>query len=183
MKIDSAVRAFPYSTRRQFVAGVIITGSASWMALAAWGQDKDSTMKTIASTAANQSRTYLHQEIDYKVGAQRIYDAILSSKDFAAFSGSPADIDPKVGGAFSMFGGLVAGRNIELVPGQRIVQAWRLTKEFPEGVYSVVKMDLQVKDSGTRIVLDHTGFPEGHFDHLDTGWYSHYWEPLRKFLT
>jgi activator of HSP90 ATPase len=81
-----------------------------------------------------------------------------------------------------MFGGLVVGRNVELVPSQRIVQAWRLSQEFPEGTYSLVKIELKTKDSGTRLVLDHTGFPEGHFDHLDAGWYSHYWEPLRKYL-
>ena len=80
-----------------------------------------------------------------------------------------------------MFGGLVVGRNVELVPNQRIVQAWRLAQEFPEGTYSLLKIELQAKDSGTRLKLDHTGFPEGHYDHLYEGWYSHYWEPLRKF--
>jgi activator of HSP90 ATPase len=106
----------------------------------------------------------------------------LSSKDFSTFSGAAAEIDPKVGGAFSMFGGLVVGRNVELVPNQRIVQAWRLAQEFPEGTYSLLKIELKAKDSGTRLILDHTGFPEGHYDHLYEGWYSHYWEPLRKFL-
>jgi hypothetical protein len=37
-------------------------------------------------------------------------------------------------------------------------------------------------DAGTVLVLDHTGFPEGDFDHLDPGWYARYWNPLKKFL-
>lgn len=139
-------------------------------------------MAKLPSTATNQSRTSLHQEIDYNSSSQRIYQALLSSKDFAAFSGAAADIDPKVGGAFSMFAGLVVGRNVELVPDRRIVQAWRLSQEFPEGTYSLVKIELTAKGSETRLILDHTGFPEGHFDHLYSGWHSHYWEPLRKFL-
>jgi activator of HSP90 ATPase len=167
-------------TRRQTLAGIFVACSGSLLGVAALGQDKK--MAAVPSTDANKSRTSLHQEIDYKAGAQRIYEVLLSSKDFSAFSGYAAEIDPKVGGAFSMFGGLVVGRNVELVPNQRIVQAWRLAQEFPEGIYSLVKFELKAKDSGTRIELDHTGFPEGHFDHLDTGWYSHYWEPLRKFL-
>ena len=32
---------------------------------------------------------------------------------------------PKPGGTFKTFGGLIEGRNVELIPGQRIVQAWR----------------------------------------------------------
>jgi activator of HSP90 ATPase len=164
------------------VTGIFIAGCSSIVSVAAWGQGKENKMAVAPGTEANKSRTSLHQEIDYKAAPQRIYEALLSSKDFSAFSGAAAEIDPKVGGAFSMFGGLVVGRNVELLPNQRIVQAWRLTQEFPEGTYSLVKIELKPKDSGTKLILDHTGFPEGHFDHLDTGWYSHYWEPLRKFL-
>jgi activator of HSP90 ATPase len=182
MKNDSMGAAFSRPTRRQLVTGIFIAGCSSIVSVAAWGQGQENKMAVAPGTEANKSRTSLHQEIDYKAAPQRIYEALLSSKDFSAFSGAVAEIDPKVGGAFSMFGGLVVGRNVELVPNQRIVQAWRLAQEFPEGTYSLVKIELKLKDSGTKLILDHTGFPEGHFDHLDTGWYSHYWEPLRKFL-
>jgi activator of HSP90 ATPase len=183
VKDDSRPAALTQPSRRQLVSGVFIACSGYVFGTAVWAQTSDTKMAAPASTEANKSRTSLHQEIDYKASAQRIYDVLLSSKDFSAFSGFAAEIDPKVGGPFSMFGGLVVGRNVELVPHQRIVQAWRLSQEFPEGTYSLVKMELKPKDSGTRLVLDHTGFPEGHFDHLDAGWYSHYWEPLRKYLT
>ncbi|HEX5235431.1 MAG TPA: SRPBCC family protein [Silvibacterium sp.] len=131
---------------------------------------------------SNKLRTSLHQEIDFKAKPQRIYDALLSSKEFAAFSGAPAEIDPKAGGAFTLFGGMIVGRNIELVPNHRIVQAWRPPGDFAEGTYSLVKIELQSEDPGTKLILDHTGFPEGSFDHLDPGWHSHYWEPFKKFL-
>jgi activator of HSP90 ATPase len=182
MRANARAITLLHPTRRQFLAGVFAAYAGSAMTVSLWGQSKDNAMKAIPSTEANKARTSLHQEIDYKSAPQRIYDVLLSSKDFTTFSGAPAEIDPKVGGAFSMFGGLVVGRNVELVANQRIVQAWRLSHEFPEGTYSLVKIQLQPKDAGTRLILDHTGFPEGHFDHLDTGWYSHYWEPLRKFL-
>jgi len=169
-------------TRRQVVTGIFVAGCSLMTGVAAWALSKESKMASLPSSEANKNRTSLHQDIDYKSPPQRIYDVLLSSADFSTFSGAPAEIDPKVGGAFSMFGGLVVGRNVELVPNQRIVQAWRLAKEFPEGTYSLVKIELKARDSGTKLVLDHTGFPEGHFDHLDAGWYSHYWEPLRKFL-
>ena len=80
-----------------------------------------------------------------------------------------------------MFGGLIVGRNIEIVPSQRVVQAWRPTHWEP-GVYSIVKFDMRPSGDSTTVVLDHTGFPEGEFDHLEFGWHAHYWEPLKKFF-
>jgi len=187
MNTKSKLEVFAHPTRRELIAGIFLAGCGSSLSIAAWGQSKENQsrenkMASLPSSDANKSRTSLHQEIDYKASAERIYQVLLSSKDFTAFSGAAAEIDPKPGGSFSMFGGLVVGRNVELVPNQRIVQAWRLSQEFAEGTYSLVKFELKALDSQTRVVLDHTGFPEGHFDHLYEGWHSHYWEPLRKFL-
>ena len=141
----------------------------------------EQTMQEIPATAANKTRTSLHEDIDIKASPQRIYEALLDAKQFAAFTGRPAEIGPKAGGAFSMFGGSIVGRNIELVPGQRIVQAGRPTRWDP-GIYSIVKFELKSQGYVTTVVLDHKGFPEGDFDSLDSGWHAHYWEPLKKFL-
>jgi activator of HSP90 ATPase len=182
MDIKSRLDVRYHSTRRELMASIFLAGCGSSLSAAAWAQSTGNKMASVPSSDANKTRTSLHQEIDYKAPAERIYQVLLSSKDFTAFSGAAAEIDSKPGGTFSMFGGLVVGRNVELVPNQRIVQAWRLSQEFPEGTYSLVKFELKTIDSQTRVVLDHTGFPEGHFDHLYEGWHSHYWNPLRKFL-
>jgi activator of HSP90 ATPase len=139
------------------------------------------TMEEKPATAANRTRTSLHEEIDLKSDPQHIYEVLLDAKQFKAFTGAPAEIDPKPGGAFSMFGGQIVGRNVELVPNQRIVQAWRPTHWDP-GVYSIVEFELKPKGSGTLVVLEHKGFPEGDFDHLEWGWHAHYWEPLKKYF-
>jgi activator of HSP90 ATPase len=86
-----------------------------------------------------------------------------------------------VGGAFSLFGGHILGRQIELVPNQRIVQAWR-TADWKPGVYSIAKFELAEEGSETRIVFDHTGFPAGQAAHLAEGWVGNYWAPLTKYL-
>src|SRR6202021_153946 len=79
-----------------------------------------------AAQAAVESpdRTTLHYELEFKASPQRMYSAILDEKQFAAFSGLPAKIDPAVGGAFTMFGGEIEGPNVELVKHPRIVNAW-----------------------------------------------------------
>jgi activator of HSP90 ATPase len=133
------------------------------------------------STSANQNRTSIHYEIEFKPAPQRLYEAILDQKQFAAFSGLPATIDRTPGGAFSQFGGLIVGRNIELVSKQRIVQAWRPTHWEP-GIYSIVHFEFNPRAAETTMIFDHNGFPAGEYDHLDSGWQEHYWEPLKKFL-
>lgn len=160
-------------------SAIIIVGLVTGSVL--FAMPLQQSAKEAPGTSANEKRTALHQEIELKASPQRIYELLLDSKQFAVVTGLPADIDPKAGGALTMFGGLIVGRNIELVPNQRIVQAWRPTHWDP-GVYSVVKFELKPKGPGTLLVLDHTGFPEGSYDSLSSGWYSHYWEPLKKSL-
>jgi activator of HSP90 ATPase len=132
-------------------------------------------------TASNAARTSLHYDIDFAVSPERIYAALLDAKQFAAFSGLPAEIEREEGGAFSLFGGQIVGRNVELVANQRIVQAWRPT-HWEIGVYSLARFALRPRGSESTLSFDHTGFPAGEFDSLDWGWHHHYWEPLRKFL-
>lgn len=167
-------------TRRKLLTGMAITIGGLTMARRLRGEEQPA-MKEQQSTGTEGLLTYLHQEIGIHASSDRIYDALLDSKQFAAFTGMAAEINREAGGAFSMFGGLIVGRNIELVPNQRIVQAWR-PKSWDPGIYSLVKFELKRQDQHTTVVLDHTGFPEGSFRHLDSGWYERYWEPLKKFL-
>lgn len=128
----------------------------------------------------------IHQEFKFNASPPRLYDALLDSKKFSAFTGAPAEIDRRAGGEFSCFGGVITGRTIELTQDRRIVQAWRV-KIWPEGVYSIVSIELQPDGSGTRLVMTHDGFPEGMRAHLngempEGGWRRQYWEPLQKYL-
>jgi activator of HSP90 ATPase len=144
-------------------------------------QKDDLTMRTPAPVDDARQSNSIHQEIDFKVSPQRLYEALLDTKQFTAFSGKPAEIDREVGGAFSLFGGHIIGRNLELVPNQRIVQAWRVVT-WPEGVYSIAKFELKTQGSGTHLVFDHVGFPEGLHDHLADGWEENYWSLLKRYL-
>jgi activator of HSP90 ATPase len=134
----------------------------------------------VASAQTDKSIT-IHQEIDFNANPQQLYEALLDAKEFATFSGRPAEIDRKVGGALSLFNGHIIGRNLELVPNQRIVQAWRVVT-WPEGAYSIAKFDLTSQGSGTHLVFDHIGFPEGLRDHLAEGWEENYWSLLKKYF-
>jgi len=163
-------------TRRQVIVGAAVALASMAAGSRALGQNQLPAKETPGPV-----RTSLHYEADYNASPQRIYDLLMDSKQFAAMTGRPADIDPKEGGAVSMFGGLIVGRNVELVPNVRIVQAWRPT-HWDAGIYSIVKFEFREAAPQTRLVLDHMGFPVAEADALDSGWKGHYLNPMAKFL-
>jgi len=124
----------------------------------------------------------IQQSAVFKAKAKRLYDILLDSKEFAAFTGGKeARIDPAAGGAFSMFDGMISGRNVDLVPAKRIVQAWRVGN-WDEGVYSIVRFDIADEGTGARLTVTHVGFPEEHRPHLTSGWQARYFEPMAAYL-
>ena len=164
------------STRRQTISAIAATLAA--IPLTRLHAQQQAT----SEKSAHQSLTAIHYQIDFAASPQRLYQAIIDQKQFTVFSGMPATIDPTPGGAFSMFGGQIVGRNIELVPNQRIVQAWRPASWDP-GIYSLVHFEFTPRAAETTLIFDHTSFPIGDYDHLDWGWHNHYWDPLKKYLS
>jgi uncharacterized protein YndB with AHSA1/START domain len=156
------------------------------------GNSRGATVGTRANSFAgneiSRAAESIHQEIAFKASRKRVYEALTQADQFtkviglSKFSGdSAAVISREAGGAFSLFGGHIVGRHIELVPNERLVQAWRAAN-WERGVYSIVRFDLKEQGDQTRIIFDHTGFPNGQAEHLLEGWNSHYWEPLQKYL-
>ncbi len=62
---------------------------------------------------------------------ETLYSAWLDSAKHSAMTGAAAEVSDKVGGTFTAWDGYISGKNIELEPGKRIVQAWR-TVEFSD---------------------------------------------------
>ena len=175
-------------TRRQMIAGVALTvGAVTLGSTKAWaGADAGDEISRIAES--------IHLEHVFKASRKRVYDALTDAKQFdrvvmlsdAMKSGmapgmKPVEMSREAGGAFAAFGGYVTGRQIELVPNERIVQAWR-AGSWKEGDYSIVKFQLVEEGAGTKLVFDHSGFPKGEAEHLVQGWKMNYWAPVEKFL-
>lgn len=172
------------STRRQAIAGAaIIAVAAAVRPAQAWAG-----VEEISHTAES-----IHQEAHFQASRQRVFEALTDARQFhkviqlgsgmdtQSLGKEPTVISHELGGSFSIFGGHIIGRQIELVSNQRIVQGWRVVDWAP-GIYSIARFELAEQGSGTKLVFDHTGFPQGQGQHLAAGWRSHYWEPLQKFL-
>ena len=179
---------FPRSagTRRRWMTGValgigglIIVPGKPWAA---------------AADGLSHSAEAIHQEPVFKANPKRIYEALTDAKQFqkiqllggeiaaAELEATPAEISRDPGGAFTLFGGYIVGRQIELVPNQLIVEAWR-EKTWLPGIFSIVRFELKEQGTGTKIIFDHTGFPAGAGDHLAIGWKTNYWDPMEKLLS
>jgi uncharacterized protein YndB with AHSA1/START domain len=167
---------------------VLFAAITLFLQIQIFAQMKQDNMTQLPNKGDSLHSVTIHQEVDFKVSPERLYTALLNTKQFCeftaqlgGFSTKSAEIDPATGGAFTLFDGHITGRNVELVPNRRIVQAWRAAN-WPEGVYSIVRFELVPEGTGTRLVFDHTGFPAEWRDHLAAGWKEHYWDPLIKYL-
>jgi activator of HSP90 ATPase len=141
-----------------------------------------------------RSAESIHQEVELAATPARVYAALTDAKQFhqvtllstAVSTGmvkitTAAEISTAAGGAFSLFGGRITGRMIEMVPGKRMVQAWR-AGDWVAGAYSIAHFDLAQRGPGTLLVFDHQGFPTGQAEHLAEGWRENYWVPLARYL-
>jgi uncharacterized protein YndB with AHSA1/START domain len=173
-------------TRRQAISCVATAfGGLALVSTKAWA----AAAEEISHTAES-----IHQEVVFKASRKRVYEALTDAKQFDRVvqlsdarktmmppNPPPTEISTQVGGAFSTFGGLIVGRHIELVPNERIVQAWRPAYWKP-GAYSIVTFELADSGAETSLILDHRGFPDGDAKGLLEGWNKNYWQPLANYL-
>jgi activator of HSP90 ATPase len=184
MNLDETSDQTP--TRRDVIAGLTLGMAATVVGASARAETTQEIARNMES---------IHQEVTFKASPQRLYAALTDAKEFqkvVLLSGAvktgmvkapqPAQIGAVAGGEFAVFGGYITGRQIELVPNVRIVQAWR-TASWERGAYSIARFTLASQGTGTLLTFDHTGFPKGEAEHLAEGWKSNYWQPLEKLLS
>jgi len=124
----------------------------------------------------------IEQQITVGASPSQVFEALIDQTKHAQFTGEPAKISGRVGGAFSCYGGYITGVTLEIVPAKRIVQAWR-SRNWPKGVYSIVTFELSRSSGGkTKLRFSQVGVPADDYKEKSGGWKTHYWERLKRFL-
>lgn len=124
----------------------------------------------------------IKQKVTFKASPEVIYDLLTESKKYTAVTGKKAVIGKKAGDSFSVYGGQATGLIVDLVRGQRIVQAWR-GHSFPEGIFSMATFNLKPNSSGgTELILTHRGVPKEMIPSIEQGWRKYNWDPIKKYL-
>ncbi len=122
------------------------------------------------------------QSVVFNATPSEIFNMLMNSRKHAKFTGAPARLSVKPGASFTAHGSYITGRNIEIVPDERIVQAWR-GSDWADGVYSVVTFALTAAPGKkAKLTFTQHGVPDEHVKSIRNGWREHYWEPMKVML-
>jgi uncharacterized protein YndB with AHSA1/START domain len=123
----------------------------------------------------------IHVEAVLPGAPEPIYELLTDGARFSRLVGRRGRGGSVEGAWFSLLGDRLEGRQIELVQYERVVQAWRFA-DWPPGVYSIVRFTLQPEPTGTRVVVDHGGYPAEFHELLVRSWRSLYFVPMAQHL-
>lgn len=123
----------------------------------------------------------IKQSVFIKTSPHDVYEVIMDEVKHAKLTKSTAIVSRKIGGEFSIYGGELTGKNLELEEDKEIVQFWR-AHDWPKGHFSTVAFTLEKVKGGTRIVFVQDGVPDQHVKDITAGWKLYYWDPMKKML-
>lgn len=113
-----------------------------------------------------------------KADAASVFAALTDAKHIREWSGDTVKMGKKAGTLFSLWGGSIHGKNIEISP-ERIIQDW---KEEAWEEFSRVTFHIRTKGKQTELELIHEGIPEKSVKSIDSGWDDYYLGPLRDYV-
>jgi activator of HSP90 ATPase len=123
----------------------------------------------------------LRQTITFKASPHQVYDMLMDSKKHQSLSGEPARISRKIGGKFTIWGTHMSGFNLALIPGKKIVQAWRVTGWWPDH-FSIAIYELTKVRDGTKLRFTQIGIPPNRYSGHYRGWIETYWTPMKEMF-
>ncbi len=120
-------------------------------------------------------------KVNFPVEPKKVYQAWLNGAEHSLMTGSLATGTEDLGSAFTAWDGYISGKNLKLIPAEKIVQSWRTT-EFTEGQEdSLLEINLRETAEGCELSLFHSNIPDGQSDY-EKGWKDHYFDPMAKYF-
>jgi len=121
------------------------------------------------------------QRVRFSATPELLFEMYMDSKKHSAATGAPAKLSRKVGGAWQAHGGAIGGKNLLIVPGKKIVQAWRATHWKKEDL-SILILTFEKAPGGATVDLVHIGVPKYDQKGVRNGWPTYYWKPWKQYL-
>ncbi len=110
---------------------------------------------------------------------EEVWKALTDPKVIDKWGGGPAEMSREEGFEFSLWGGDVWGKNIEVIPNRKLVQEWFGGKwDKP----SIATFALSPK--GEQTIIDFANFdvPDAEFSDIEKGWRDYYLGPIKEYL-
>jgi activator of HSP90 ATPase len=119
---------------------------------------------------------------EFKTTPQKLYQAWLNSELHTKMTGSKAIIKGEIGFGFSAWDGYITGKNLELVPNQKIKQAWRTTEFDQNQEDSLVEITFEeIKPNLTKLTLKHSNLSIKD-EQYKQGWEDFYFKPMKAYF-
>ncbi|HYX10205.1 MAG TPA: SRPBCC family protein [Bacteroidales bacterium] len=118
-------------------------------------------------------------KIHLYASSEDIYNALTNSFAVSLWTGLPATMDDKEGTEFSLWEGDIVGRNIEMIPNEKIVQEWYFGDQEEQ---SIVTIKLHKSEEGTQLEVIHTNIPDDDYADMLYGWKNYYLGSLKEFF-
>lgn len=109
----------------------------------------------------------------------KVWQALVDPKEINLWGGGPAKMSDREGTEFSLWGGDIHGKNIEIIPGEKLIQEW-FGGDWAKP--SKVVFTLTAKGKGTKLDLLQTDVPNEEAKDIAAGWKSYYLGQLKKLL-
>lgn len=122
----------------------------------------------------------LKQTYNIHADRQSLWNTLTNPKIIENWSGAKAEMDLTPGGEFKLWGGDIWGKNLETIPGEKLVQEWWGGKwEKPS------KLTIVLTEAGneTMVHLFHEELPAKEYKAIEEGWKLYYWGPVKEYLS
>lgn len=131
------------------------------------------TSTSSPSNVPKYNTATLHLEPTFNTTAEQLYITLLDVQRVSAWTRSQAQIEPKEGSEFKLFGGSITGKIKKLVENEHIIQSWRL-EDWKAGHYA--ELDIQLKQGAgeTTMVVKWSGIPIGEEDRVRGNFEDYY---------
>lgn len=118
---------------------------------------------------------------DIKAEPQDVFTALTNPFSIELWSGGPAVMSAEEGFEFSLWDGDIIGKNLKVVPNERLVQEWYFGEEEEE-LKSIVTIKLWEKKSNTSVELSQTNIPDEAYENIVEGWNEAYFGAIKALL-
>lgn len=110
---------------------------------------------------------------------EEVYNALTNPATIQLWSGEPAEMSTVPGSEFSLWEGSIAGKNLEFIPGKKIVQEWYFGDQEEPSIATIIIHDHK---NGSSVELRHTNIPDEDYDNIIEGWNINYFGSLDEFF-
>lgn len=110
----------------------------------------------------------------------KVWQALVNPVEIAKWGADPAEMKPVEGFEFSLWGGDIYGKNIEVEPKEKLVQEW-FSSDIDKPTTATIELS-EDEDGFVEINLLHEGVPDEARLEVEEGWDKYYFGAIKEYL-